>query len=103
MRKLQLNIEELVVETFCVRDGGEPGWGTVEARQQNTYTCVTCGGEECDTGGTAGDSDIYHCPDTHAAWDFGTCVPGSCLDSCDSFCAWGPSCDGGTCYDGCGV
>jgi hypothetical protein len=60
----------------------------VEARQQETYTCITCGGEECDTTGDTGNSDVYHCMDTHAAWDFGTCVPNSCFDSCDTYCGY---------------
>lgn len=90
MRKLQLDIEDLAVETFSANEDEAPGRGTVRAHQKYTYFCQT-GVEECHTY-TCGDSDVYHCPKTHD-WDFGSCVAGGCIDSNDTFCAWTTPCN----------
>ncbi|MFL5539662.1 MAG: hypothetical protein ACJ8J0_11755 [Longimicrobiaceae bacterium] len=96
MKKLQLSLEDLAVETFCASDQGTPGRGTVKGNQIYTYFCNTdepeCNTSTCNETSTCGDSDIYHCPETHDAWDYGSCAGGSCLDSCDTFCAWTTPC-----------
>jgi len=100
MKKFQLNLEDLTVETFSASEGGRAELGTVKANEAQppyTYTCGTCGEETCETG----DTEVYHCNYTHLEWDFGSCVAASCLDSCDTFCGWVETCY--SCYDSCRV
>jgi hypothetical protein len=86
MKKLQLKIEELTVESFCADEGERPGRGTVRAHQKYTFYCVT-DVAECNTG-TCGGGDSSYCQESYA----GTCVAASCVNSCDTFCAWTTPC-----------
>ena len=89
MKKLQLNLEDLTVETFSAGDEGGPARGTVKGYREYTAYCNS-EVPECNTS-TCVDSEGYHCHETHN-WDYGTCMPGSCLDSCDTFCGWAGDC-----------
>jgi hypothetical protein len=95
MKKLQLNLDDLTVETFVASDQDMAGRGTVRGNAEYTVYCNTdvpeCNTSLCGTQNSC-DSYNYHCPETHN-WDYGTCYAGSCVDSCDTFCAWTTPCN----------
>jgi hypothetical protein len=89
MKKLNLDLDQLVVESFSTAAARRAG-GTVRGNDLSDTTCYQriC---DCPTGFTClTDCNQYSCA-------------GTCGDSCDNICPSGRSCDNPpTCFDTCG-
>ena len=106
MKKISLDLDALVVDSFEVAPAGGP-LGTVDAQitpTENTRRVCTCAGScdgtcaaTCETCGASCQGTCVSCPGLNTC-DFscnGTCGGFSCVDTC------GGTCFGGTCFDSC--
>lgn len=90
MKKLNLSLQGLAVESFETTDAGAARRGTIHGAQVSDTTCqqVAC---DCPTYGYECDTNDAACEDTIAA---------TCGDSCTFFCSH--SCPVNTCAYTCG-